>query len=85
MYGVLLMDFGAGLVRSIAAGFGYSLFWCLAAAVYLLLRRDVDETELDEVFVESETQRYQLPTAERAEKPETEGSEKPESPKVEES
>ena len=62
-YGVLLMDFGAGLVRSIAAGFGYSLFWCLAAAAYLLLRRDVDQTEFDEVFVENESQRYQLPRA----------------------
>jgi hypothetical protein len=70
LYGVLLMDLGNGLVRTIAAGFGYGLFWCLAAAVYLLLRRDVDQTEFDEVFVERETRRYQLPAAEQAEKPE---------------
>jgi hypothetical protein len=61
VYGVLLMNFGSGFVRTIAAGFGYSLFWCLAAAVYLLLRRDTDETEFDEVFVDSQTRRYQLP------------------------
>jgi len=67
-YGVLLMGLGAGLVRSVAAGFGYSLFWCLAAAAYLLLRRDVDQTEFDEVFVEPESQRYQLPEARESEK-----------------
>ena len=66
MYGVLLMGLGSGLVRTIAAGFGYSLFWCLAAATYLLLRRDVDQTEFDEVFVESETRRYQLPAVEES-------------------
>lgn len=67
-YGVLLMDLGAGLVRSIAAGFGYALFWCLAAAAYLLLRRDTDQTEFDEVFVETESRRYQLPAAEESRK-----------------
>jgi hypothetical protein len=43
-----------GLARSVAAGFAYSFFWCLATAIYLLLRRDVDHTEFDEVFVEDE-------------------------------
>jgi len=60
-YGVLLLDLGAGFVRSIATGFGYGFFWCLVTAIYLLLRRDVDQTEFDEVFVENEDQRYQLP------------------------
>ncbi len=69
-YGGLLMDLGSGFVRSIAAGFGYSLFWCLAAAVYLLLRRDVDQTEFDEVFVANESQRYQLPEVRGSEKAE---------------
>jgi hypothetical protein len=27
------------------------LFWCVAAAIYLLLRYDVDHTEMDEVFL----------------------------------
>jgi len=79
-YGVLLMDLGAGLVRSIAAGFGYSLFWCLAAAAYLLLRRDVDQTEFDEVFVENESQRYQLPATVGGEREEKSKREKDEEP-----
>jgi len=61
MYAALLMEFGSGLVRTIAAGFGYSLFWCLASAVYLLLRQAVDQAEFDEVFADNSTRRYQLP------------------------
>jgi hypothetical protein len=49
------------VVRTIPTGFIYSFFWCQAAAVYLLLRRDVDQTEFDEVFVEREDRRYELP------------------------
>jgi hypothetical protein len=49
------------LVRTIATAFGYSFFWCQVAAIYLLLRRDVDQTEFDEVFVEREDRRYELP------------------------
>ena len=64
LYAALGMGFGTGLVRTIATGFGYSLFWCLAAAAYLLLRRDVDDTEFDEVFADGQTQRYQLPAVE---------------------
>ena len=61
-YGISLMNVGTGLVRTIAAGFGYSLFWCLAAAMYLLLRLDTDDTEFDEVFVADQSRRYQLPS-----------------------
>jgi len=60
-YGAFLLALGAGLVRSIATGFGYGFFWCLTAAIYLLLRRDTDQTEFDEVFVENEDRKYQLP------------------------
>lgn len=60
-YGTSLLNLGFGLVRSVATGFGYSFFWCLVTAVYLLLRRDVDQTEFDEVFVEDEDTRYELP------------------------
>jgi hypothetical protein len=59
--GTRLLDLGAGIVRSVATGFGYGFFWCLVTAIYLLLRRDVDQTEFDEVFVEDEDKRYQLP------------------------
>ena len=60
-YGTLLLQLGAGFVRSVATGFGYGFFWCLVTAIYLLLRRDVDQTEFDEVFIEDEDTRYQLP------------------------
>jgi len=60
-YGAFLIGLCASFVRSIAAGFGYGFFWCLTAAIYLLLRRDTDQTEFDEVFVENEDRKYQLP------------------------
>ncbi len=60
-FGTSLIALWEGLVRTIAVAFGYSFFFCLAAAVYLLLRRDVDQTEFDEVFVEREDRQYELP------------------------
>jgi len=41
-------------VRLTAVGFLYSFFWVSATAGYLLLRKAVDDTELDEVFVEED-------------------------------
>ncbi len=60
-FGASLIAVWEGLVRTIAAAFGYSFFFCLAAAIYLLLRRDVDQTEFDEVYVEREDRQYRLP------------------------
>lgn len=56
------IGYWTGLVRTIAAGFGYSFFWCVAAAVYLLLRRQVDHTEFDNVYVENYQDSYTLPS-----------------------
>jgi hypothetical protein len=50
-----------GMVRTLAVAFIYGLFWCQAAAIYLLLRKDVDDTEMDEVFIEEEVRTYELP------------------------
>ena len=55
------IGFWNGVIRSLAAGFLYGLFWCLASAVYLLLRKDVDETEMDEILIDEEQRSYQLP------------------------
>jgi hypothetical protein len=86
MAAALLMGLGTGLVRTIAAGLVYSLFWCLAAAAYLLLRRDVDQTELDEVFADSQTRRYQLPAVDSPDtRAENAKGESVESPKAAES
>ncbi len=50
-----------GLVYTVAVAFRYAFFWCAAAVIYLLLRRNVDHTEMDDVYVEDEPQRYGLP------------------------
>jgi hypothetical protein len=41
-------------VKLVALGFLYSYFWTASTAVYYLLRRDVDATEMDEVYLEDD-------------------------------
>ena len=41
-----------GLVRTLATAYASSYFWCSFAGIYLLLRYDVDSTELDQVYCE---------------------------------
>jgi hypothetical protein len=52
--GANLIGLFVGLVRAIASAFAFSYFWCAAAAIYLLLRRDTDQTEFDDVVVDDE-------------------------------
>ncbi len=59
--GSSLISLWNSLLRTISAAFIYGLFWCMAAAVYLLLRKDVDETEMDEIFLSEEKRTYELP------------------------
>jgi hypothetical protein len=40
----------AQLVRSAAVGLRFCYFFTAATAIYLLLRQDVDEKELDEIY-----------------------------------
>lgn len=56
-----LIRFVNGLVSTVAVAFIYGLFWTMAAAVYLLLRYEVDETEMDEVYVDEASRVYELP------------------------
>jgi len=49
------------LFRTLAAAFIYGLFWCMASAIYLLLRKDADETEMDEIYIVDEKRTYELP------------------------
>jgi hypothetical protein len=58
--GAMLIRLSTILVQTIAIAFNQGFFWCTATAVYLLLRRDVDETELDEVYLEGEVERFAL-------------------------
>lgn len=59
--GKRLVEFWTGFARTGAAAFIHALFWCLASAIYLLLRRDVDQTELDEIYLVDEQRTYDLP------------------------
>lgn len=38
----------------LVVGFSYSYFWSASTIIYLLMRRHVDDTELDEVYLEEE-------------------------------
>ena len=66
LIGASLIGFWVGCVKMLAVGFLYSFFWTAAAAIYLLLRRDVDATEMDEVFLEEDEDEpaYGLPPLE---------------------
>ena len=55
------IGFWNGLIKTIAAAFLYGLFWCMTSAVYLLLRKDVDDTEMDEIYIVDEKRTYELP------------------------
>jgi hypothetical protein len=40
------------LIGTVVTGYSFSFFWCVASAIYLLLRHDVDDKEMDEVFLD---------------------------------
>jgi len=52
--GAVLIQFWAGCVKLLAVGFLYGFFWTAVTSIYLLLRRDVDATALDEVFLDAD-------------------------------
>jgi hypothetical protein len=52
--GAGLVAFWLGLIFLMMLGFSYSFFWSAATVIYLLMRKKVDEAELDEVAVEDE-------------------------------
>lgn len=37
------------VVRAFANAYAYSFFWCAATAIYLLLRRDIDQAEIESI------------------------------------
>ena len=59
--GRLLISVSEGLVSLVAAAYAYSFFWCASAALYLLLRKSVDQTEFDEVFMDDTQSSFDLP------------------------
>lgn len=56
-----LIDFWTSFAQTVAAAFLYGLFWCMASAIYLLLRFDVDESEMDEIYQTDERRTFELP------------------------
>ena len=61
--GAVLIGFWAVCVKLLAVGFIYGYFWTASTAIYFLLRRDVDATEMDEVFLDEDASEptYGLP------------------------
>lgn len=59
-----IFGFWDGLVRTTRTGFIYAMFWCISSAVYLVLRRSVDETEIDDVHDDREATYDELPQLE---------------------
>jgi hypothetical protein len=51
-WGVKAIAFWSRGLATLLASFGWGFFWAIATAAYLLLRRDVDGTELDEVVLD---------------------------------
>ena len=51
-FGIAALGFWARGLEAVLGAFGWGYFWAISTAAYLLLRRDVDGTELDEVVLE---------------------------------
>ncbi len=64
--GTALIAFWVGCVKLLATGFLYGYFFVATACIYLLLRRDVDATEMDEVYQDADASEpaYGLPPIE---------------------
>jgi hypothetical protein len=52
--GIVLVSVWLYLVFLMVIGFGYSYFWSASTIIYLLMRRKVDDTDLDEVYLEED-------------------------------
>lgn len=59
--GAGLTTFWLVVVLLLMLGFGYSYFWSAATMIYLNMRNVVDETDLDEVYLEEELEAPAVP------------------------
>jgi hypothetical protein len=50
--GAAMVSFWISLLFLMVLGFGYSFFWTSSSMIYLLMRKKVDEMDLDEVYLE---------------------------------
>jgi len=62
-FGAEVIHFWTGCVKLLALGYVYGFFWTASTFLYLLLRHDVDATEMDEVFLDEDASEptYGLP------------------------
>jgi len=60
--GTTLIGLVLALIHAVAGAFRFSFFFAAASAIYLLLRQDVDEKEMDEVFIETPAEPASSPT-----------------------
>ena len=63
-FGARLIAIWIGCVELLVIAFNVSFFWSATAAIYFLLRQQVDATETDEVYMEDEEERFGLPPLE---------------------
>ncbi len=59
--GAAFIGFWTDCIRLLALSYAYSFFWTAYTGIFLLLRRDADATELDEVLVEGQDDPAALP------------------------
>ena len=52
--GAVLMIIWIWPLFLLVVGFGYSFFWSASTIIYFLMRKHVDDTEMDEVHVEDD-------------------------------
>ena len=52
VWGLRALGFWTRGLESLLGSFGWGYFWAIATAAYMLLRQDVDGTELDEVVID---------------------------------
>jgi hypothetical protein len=52
--GASIIHFCTDCVKLLAVGYLFSFFWTASVAIYFLLRRAVDATEMDEVFLDAD-------------------------------
>ena len=67
-FGARMIRFWAGCVKMLAVGYMFSYFWTASAAVYFQLRRNVDATETDEVFLDADAAEEEPPPPPAADK-----------------
>ena len=59
--GTWMLGFANGCLRAVAYSFVYGYLFVGATGIYLVLRRDVDHTETDEIYLDDDSESYGLP------------------------